>query len=485
MEIDRSAQWQRLHIASLLFFFLQALREVLRAGIQLIPALVAGLVILRDFLHLAIWVALGVIVVILVTMILRYLRFQFTIEPERVRIRSGVVKRLELSLDFERVQQAEVQRPIYLRPFGLCSVRFDSAGSSKQEVILPALRQDVAEDLQRAVRQAGFSADVVTAEDAGAAEQDLAAADMSFSLPLREVSRIGITQNPWVLAAAMMGLIFSNSLSRDWFVEHLVSVTDTWLPSDGHWAIGLLAALVITALVLGVAVVILSTLFFVNKYYGYHFVRHGQRYTYTAGLLTEVNRSFALRKLQTVTVRQGIFARMMRRWVIDLSQAGGARAEKFSLPIVDVTLRGQIQRELGLPEAQWQGVHPWFVVRYILFIAAALGLAFESWWVFGVGVLLMTALRWVYWRRYGWHYDGHWLGVRAGMIGQVEWWLPAQKTQGILYSQSPWQKWLGIANVRVSSASGSIVLYHLPVAKAQAIATDLTDVTKACDLRWM
>lgn len=481
---NETDKWLRLPPVSLMFFFIKSIEQLVKQGYQMVPSLVMVWVFVE---RIRSWVPLiaGVAVLVFVlAVVLRYLRFSYQVTPVRVQVKQGVFKRSELSLDMERIQQADIQLPWYLRPFNLRVVRLESAGSKGQEVVLVGLTEQHAVEIQEAVQAVSMQSSRLNAPAELATDKvtPSSSADFELSLPLKEVMKIGLMLNPLLIVGLIVSFIFSNSMTRNMMEE--------WIEHFSEQFEGTLVAVVLLAgVVLGVLLlaVIVSTIFTTNTYYNYHLQRFGQRYSYSAGFLSKLTRSFTIRKLQGIVIRQGIIGRLLKRFSGELAQAGGVgvKKERFIVPLLTAEQKQLLLADLKIPKGvTWAKVHPWAMTRWILLPSIAIG-AFATIWLGFVAAAALLVLNYLGWRKRGWYFDSHWLGTRRGLIGSVERWLPAPKMQNIRWRQGPIQKRLGIGNLRIASASVSYHVRDIREQDALAMQAELIELTRTCNLHWM
>jgi putative membrane protein len=123
----KTSQWQRVSPIAVIHFLLANIKHAL----NLWPALVGMLA----NQHAREWLfTYGVPVlasVVLGFAFLSYWFFRYQFDAEKIQIRSGIFHKKRLTLNFERVQEANLEQAVYFRPFGLWTLRLESAGSSK------------------------------------------------------------------------------------------------------------------------------------------------------------------------------------------------------------------------------------------------------------------------------------------------------------------------------------------------------------------
>ncbi|RUO20811.1 hypothetical protein CWE08_06840 [Aliidiomarina iranensis] len=476
---SETLNWQRLPLISLIFFFISSVRLTIKHLYNALPGLVAIFVGLRSLLH---WwpVAVGAIfIILLLATFLRYRRFSYVLEAERIRVRQGVFKRSELNLDYDRIQQADIRRPIWFKPFKLAILQLQSAGSKGSEVEVAGLSEELAERLQRDILN---TLKVKEGDSEGAGEYADGTVDFELKLPRSEILRVGLIQNALLVVGVLAALLFSNEMISSYVIDRVESFVASF---NSVWQ----AALVLTGIGAAALVVVLAgaILFFFNQYYGYHLQRQGDRVAYTAGLIGSLSRSFRIPKLQLIEFRQGLVARILSRWQLRILQAGGIndKAEgRFTVPVLHRYNRSLISDDLQLPEPHWHRVHKILIPRYWLIPSVIVGWVFNPWAGVGVAVLILL-LRVLWWRNFAWHYHGGWIAVKSGLFGVSERWAPAAKMQRVRISSNPFSRYFNLCTLTIDTAGGSLSISCMAKEKAEALQRDILALTAHNNKRWM
>ncbi|WP_049722183.1 PH domain-containing protein [Gilvimarinus polysaccharolyticus] len=480
-------QWQRVSPIATVYFFVKSLPHLMNFWPALVPLLAGGEQVRRMAFTYGIPAALLLLVV---GVFLQYWFFSFKVEEKRLTLRSGVLNRKRLTLDFERVQQADIVHPFYFRPFGLATLGFESAGSAQQEVDVPGLSVAAAESLRRLVLEQAATAEL-PADDASATTE----ADFSLRLGPAEILRYGLMHNTLLYLAPLaaplgqyIGPLLESSVAS---IEHsqayaLISWVSENLAISATLVLGLLAVLAGTTLLFGLSVVLALV-----RYWDYQLTRVGDSFQYRAGLTTIRTRGFKHYKLQKVTITQGLIARLLRRHSMVISKAGSFGAmqaqnnQRFEVPVLDIINLLLLRGELSLPSASWQWVSRSYWLFPVMFMAFLLGLSV----LFGcfllgtaaVWGLLLLPLIYLYFKRrwycLGYYRDSDWLALRTGFIGFTERWLPTGKLQKIRVVATPISRCFGLVHLQVWSADGVMTIPCLPIALANQMRDSLlTDV---------
>lgn len=481
-----ASEWRRVSPIAIIYFTFDSFRHAISLWPVLVPVLAGG----EQFRALFLVYGLpGLLAVFVAGVVLHFWFFRYKLEADRIQLQTGVLNRKRLTLYFERVQQADIAEPFYFRPFGLATLGLESAGSRQQEVDIPGLKLRHAQALKDMILEQSRAAELASEE--GESDGPAAAAvkpDYDLYLPWQEVARYGLMYNGLLFLAPVMAPLIQNlgPSMEDWFLalegtflhQLLINLTN----SNLAWLMGLVT---VFAVLSGLAVLFfISMLIALVRFWNYHLTRTGDQYQYRAGLGTVKTRGFRLHKLQQVTVSQGIVARLLKRYSLTISKAGGGAPgadgqynKRFLVPVLTSKSLAEIKSQLAVPEAEWQRISPAYIAwrggiagTVISLIIAPILFA-SGLFAFYVlaSYLLCFLLAWRYWWCFGIYCDDEWLSVKTGFIGRKSVWLPIGKAQKATLSEPPWLKPWRLANLSVWGADGKLHIPYLPKANAEII----------------
>lgn len=137
------------------------------------------------------WVMGGALALILLTgamEIIGWKRFTYEEESDRITIRKGLVQRSEKIIYYSRIHSVSQEQPLIQRLLGVVQLKIETPGGSEGDAVLPVLRREEAERLQRVLNERSISVPD-RAEDAAAgsapSESGLEQKDAASELPVR------------------------------------------------------------------------------------------------------------------------------------------------------------------------------------------------------------------------------------------------------------------------------------------------------------
>ena len=501
-------EWRRVSPLSVLFHVGRIVRQIARNLVQVAVPAAAALAATGGFsTERLVTLALSVCVMIALVALWAYINFRYRLHDDAVEIRTGILSKKQLTLEFDRIQALNVSKnPVY-RIAGLVDVRFDTAGSATSEGHLPAVRPELVEELRRKIREEASPG----TRDAG----PLVTKDDSETFTLNDsedgdIVRIGLSSNRALFALAIAAPIvfgIETFTDPDDLAEGGANSTFGKLfVFSPDWTLGsLVIAVIAAALLMGTLSIIGAWI----RFHNYRLSDDGERLHAESGLITIRGQTLTGRKVQAVTIWHNWAHRLLARRRIQARQAAGfsRRAEPlFEVPVVrpaDITnvvsaLVGQpISRApLDSGDLRFTGIDSrwrrgrWFLVSLLpaVFIAPFFGLQGEwpTGWVVAaawlVGSAIGVELRYRHW---GLAVSDEAIAIRRGLLGtRVDLFLP-HKLQTVGLSQTPFQRRLGLTSLHLTLASFSVAVPHLDSDRAKTLADRLIAVVETSRRPWI
>ncbi|MDQ3247035.1 MAG: PH domain-containing protein [Pseudomonadota bacterium] len=460
----------------------------------------------------ALFVAMGLVVIMVVSVFLYWRRFEFRVGTNEIRIDSGILSRTHRSIPFDRVHDVDISQGPVARLLGLASLRLEtgaSAGANADEGVLQAITLERAQELRTLIR-AGRSVASATPVPIEVSGKDGAPV---FALTMPRLLLLGLFNFSLALFAGLIGLTETfgdvmgfDPFSDDFWRELFSANSPIAAYILAHRAIAIASGIVLLLLA-GAATGILRT---VLRDFGFRLDRTETSLRRRRGLLTKTDVSLPIRRVQAALVASGPIRdhfgwRELKLQNLARDEGSG---DHVVAPIADAPEVDRILGELGWPPASapvaWRPVanaYVWaravalapFILIFgtLLALLALTPLALNSemravvarefvsgMLVTGIPLLLLlgaVATRWLAWKRTAFALAGDRLLVRSG------WWrrrlriLPVSKIQSIDIAESFVSRWLGISTLIFGVAGGGGFSAHNIPAVPRREARELRD----------
>jgi putative membrane protein len=450
----------------------------------------------------------------------RYLTFRYRYDERDLVVRSGLLVKNERHIPYDRIQNIDAVQNVLHRLFNVVEVRVQTGSGNEAEATFGAVPLHALEEMREHVF-ARRTAAPAAAVDEGAAPADTIAPP---TLPARTLLRLsagdlvayGIIENRgFLVIAAVLGLVWelgpaSGAIERaiggEGRARGLIrSLVQRYAGEDSL----LPALLFVPVLVLAVMLIsrVLSIAWALVQLHAFTLTRVGEDVRTEYGLLTRVAATVPLRRVQTITVREGPLHRLFKRASVRVSTAGGTGGEtsrpqrEWLAPIIRredaAALVAEILPGLDVSAIDWQPVHPRAFRRAIKgrLVGAAILTALAAWGLGARGLWLTPAfVAWavlaarLYVRRLGWALVGDAVLFRRGAFSRFVTVARFAKIQAVTVYESPFDRRTGMLRVSVDTAGGGeafrIDVPFLPRERARELGQRLGREAAETTFRW-
>ena len=381
-------------------------------------------------------------------------RFTYRVEDDTFDIQSGVLSRREREIPFERIQNVDIAQNVIQRAIGIAEVRIETAGGGASEAQLRYVSKSEATRLQ----------ELVSRRKQGGTERDPGAADdILFELGGRELGILGLTSANFRLFGALLVLLS--------LVGSAGAQQGDIAPQEPRMQLLLFLG---PAVALGLLVVlwVISGIQAVLRYYGFRLLRHGDELRYERGLFQQYNGTIPLSKVQTLMIRENIFARTAGYASLAIETAGyspgqGSDSVESAVPIARrdrvFALADTIEEigDIGF-ERPPKRARTRYLARYTIVVAVIVGLAglyhevtgvLPDWYLAAAVWILVPPAAHLKWRNLGYYSDGTHVVTRRGFWNRRTTIVPYYRVQTVSDSQTLFQSRRDLATLVVDTAS--------------------------------
>jgi len=409
----------------------------------------------------------------------RYSRYEYELTAETLDIRSGVLSRRQREIPYERVQNVDIAQNAIQRAFGIAAVRIDTAGGSGSEAHLRYVDRTEADRLQDELSRRKRS----SAEDETTAEKPRhePVGERLFTLSGREHVVLGVVSADLrlvgVLTVALS--VFAPGLARGFNPQYdivsLLGPSAALVVIAGFWA--------------------LSGLLQILRYYGFTLTRRGDELRYERGFLQRYTGTIPLAKVQAVTLRENVLARVAGYGTLVIQTAGRAGGSdgdtiESAVPIAKRERAIALAREVEpVGELSFQRppkrARTRYAIRYALVVLVFAGLIWgveavtglvSLWYLSLLGLVVVPVAAHLAWAHRGYYVDDEYVVTRNGFWRRRTMIVPADRVQTVFSSQTVFQQRRHLGTVIVDTAGGG------GLGAGDAVAVDL-DATTADRLR--
>lgn len=405
----------------------------------------------------------------------RLLTFRYRVGDDELVIRWGWLARKERHIPFGRIQSLDARARVLHRLFGTVEVIIETGGGDEAEGRIAAIPMADFEAMRGRVLE-GRRAPALR----DAPPVDAGAATMLAELGPRDLLLTGLILNRgMVLVGAAVAIVYELGLGdriterllgpavaeRGFFLTVLDLSRGALHPTASELVVGV-------AMLVGFVMVVrlLSMVFTIVRYHDHRLEQIGGDLRVSCGLLTRSTSTTPIRRIQSLTVREGPWHRLAGRVTVQVATAGGVQFEESApsretlapllrvaeLPrVLEVALDG-----LAVPREEWRPAARPAARRQLMRSALwwMVPVAVAWWWGVPAGTvatLLMlgsavAAQRRV--RQFRWAaFDGG-VAIRTGWLFRRTTIARHDRIQLAVVEESPFDRRHGMAEVAVDTA---------------------------------
>ncbi len=435
---------------------------------------------IQDYVYL---VLAGLTLILMVHAWLFYRYFYFSIEQGELLIHKGYLKKVKLSIPFERIQNINIKQNLLQRFLQVVSIEVDTAGSSGKELKIIALKREQAVALKKELIELKEALLDTTGENENPSEIVLGASgkktvqtnsDLVPVLHLDPVDliKVGITENhlksSLLIVAVLIG--FMQQLSEV-FQERLEAMEEQAKLVLIGAGVQLILILVFVLLAAGF---LFSLIRVFLSHYNLRMARNQRQYAISMGLFNKKEWTIPFRKIQVYEWKTNPLRDRMNFVTVYLHQAVSkeihAQQTKIQVPGVSLNKRTQIEKSLfpELESSDYQEFRPnaiyfrraWIIVGWIPAILLSLNyFAIQYWAAIPVVSWLLLSYVWsrLNYRKRLFRIGRDLVQDRSGAIGTSWQWMYLYKIQAVRLRRNIWERRRKLSTIFLYSASGEVL----------------------------
>ena len=411
-------------------------------------------------------VAAGYVAISLGSLLLTWLKFEYRVGADELRIDSGFLSRNSRAIPFDRVTDVDLEQGPLHRLFGLARVRLEtgaSAGAKDEDGVLDTIGLDRAEALRDHIRARRGRAPLAAAAD------DIDTPPL-FAMDRRRVATAGLFNFSLAVVAGLFGITqtFGDVLGFDPFKRTFwIALADRSGPLRDYILAHQIIAVVggaLTLTLLGIATGMARTFL---REHGFRLDRTEAGLRRRRGLLTLTDVTVPARRVQAAILSSGPIRRTFDWCELKLQSLAmdGAKGDHVVAPLARPREATTILASLDWPATPstgaWSSVSRAYVTSFaIVLTVPALASIIVAMMVQPVAALgavgagLAVAARWLGWRHTRYSLSDDSLFVEQGWWQRRRLIVPTRNIQSVDLSESAWSRLFGICALRLGVAGG-------------------------------
>lgn len=311
-------------------------------------------------------VCIGFALIISLGAIVQYRFYRYWLEGDKIRVQEGIFFRNVRQVPYKKIQNLNlVQSPLH-RLFGVVKVQLESASGGKPEAVINVIDMQAVKALKHKINDEEEQLDEEVAQPK----------DSILSLSFGEIVRYGMITNRGVVAVAIFfGFIMQ---FMDDQVERLIT---NYISQFTQWIDGLVSSIqfengwlyytlitIIGVVAAIIALWLLSIAMALLKFHGFVLTKNKDKLQATMGLLTRLQATIPMTRIQTLTIHESLLHRWFKRIGITIETAGGVNNEqqgvsmKQVVPVAPNSMRDQLLNEIQ-SDVDWEPLNGSQLIR--------------------------------------------------------------------------------------------------------------------------
>lgn len=440
------------------------------------------------------YIALAIALIVSLGAIIQYRFYRYWLEPNQIRVKEGIIFRNERQVPYNRIQNINLtQNPLH-RVLGVVTVQLESASGGKPEAVISVIDMAAVKELKRLVHgdevaEAAAHNEIDTNTNSNSHDNEPVKPAL-LRLPFAEIVRYGIITNKGlVILAVVFG--FLSQLSDGYIKDSI----ETNIVAFSHWIeasfdsfvgdLGFLSIVIYGLLLLAIGLVglwILSIGFALFKLHDFELLKDRSKLQATMGLLTRMQATIPMSRIQTLTVRNSLLHRQFKRLTVSIETAGGVNNDNQGLTIKEIAplfgverrneMLHEIQPDVAWNQIKWQPIEPiaWRRIfkKLTLFGALISGVTFAiDWWYYPCAVIALSLISFLYAKAYvrnaGYCLDKDMIGFKSGVIFKKETYARLSKIQTVQVKENPFDRRYAMGQLKVDTAGATVGAHHIDI----------------------
>jgi len=439
---------------------------------------------------------LGVLIIILVIAILKYLNFKFHLSKDDFHLATGIINKDNTIIPKSKIQNVYIKQNFLQQIINVVSVKIETAGDKKSEIEISALDKPTALLLKKKL----FNKANVENEHAEQIDT-IEASEVFFKVTPKRLLLEGISQNHFksflLILTFAYGIYsefkdFLKDLELEKHVEGLVKLDEDTILN-----------LIITNVVIILVVVLFSFLFSIVTTFIINFnlevVEHQKTIEINKGLFNKVSLSLTPSRIQNLVIKTNRVKQYFNLHSLSVKQAmvNAKQQKNFKIVALEKEQLNHLINKLLINynnEGEVAKPRPYFIrISVLEMLAFGIVINALSLFLFGIEMLWINvvfvpfAVLYVYfaYKKAYYKISDNFLTIGSGVIDTTTNILEIHKIQEVELKQTLFQQRTDIASLVISTASKSVTIPYISKLEALSIYNFLLYKVESQDRDWM
>jgi len=439
-------------------------------------------------------ILIGVLIIILIIAILKYLNFKFHLSKDDFHLSTGIINKDTTIIPKSKIQNVYIKQNFLQQIIDVVSVKIETAGDKKSEIEISALDKPTALLLKKKL--------FTKIEAENEVIEELGQRDVFFKATPKRLLLEGLSRNHFKSLLGISAFVFGFYYEFKEYLRdlHLEEHIENYVKLDEDTLLNLLITngLIIFAAILMSLIFSVIVTFIIN--FNLEVVEHQKTVEINKGLFNKVSLSLTPSRIQNLVVKTnrvkqyfGLHSLSVKQAMVNVKQQ-----KNFNIVALEKTqlnyLLNKLLANYNADEGEVEKPRPYFMrisaLEMLLFGTVINGM---SLFLFGKDMLWLNAIfipfaiLYIYFAYKKAYYiiSDSFITIGSGVIDTTTNILEIHKIQAIKLKQTIFQKRRGIASVVVSTASKSVTIPYISIQEALSVYNFLLYKVESDDRDWM
>ncbi len=434
-------------------------------------------------------IVFGILALILLVSILKYLNFKFYSSSEGFHLEKGIINKENILIPKGKIQNVYIKQNLLQQVINVSSLTIETAGNDNAEVEISALPLDYALALKK---------ELMADRTTEIWEDDTI---VYYRASIAKLFLEGITNNhiksTIIILTFFIGWYYEN---KEFLQEFkLNEKVNHWFPTDSESLSTIILINLFAILVMLLGVMLFSILKTILVNYNLTVTEQNKNLEISKGLFNKVNLNLLPSRIQSIAVKTNRIKQLFQLHTLHIKQAMTNKEQKDKLSVVGLNsnqvdyLIEHMYSDFKKPKHKQK---PEFYFKRLLIIRSVIILLVlnsiiyllndSSFWLLNLLVVPYAFLFVKYtYKKAFYSVEENYVTIEHGFIESTMHILEVHKIQSVSFTQTIFQKRRKIASLKIDTASSSVQIPHINDEHAKYLMDYLLYNLEISEKNWM